>query len=225
MEEDRIAAGSHVLRRCAPDPTGAAPSIVVRSRFRFIKRFLLLPSRSIAVDHQRLEWGRDGCLEQAIALARGDAACGHLFSGECRLELAPKSAGAGWLYRQSESDGEVTAAGPANTVIDDFWSPEIVTASAVANPYTGRLWRIAAVDGRAVDRVGERTAWRYRIKSKTRGFLFFASRFERVLWFSDAAEVLRVCEYQIDYGFTHLAEFVRADLGVVPRHDCGKWFE
>jgi hypothetical protein len=110
-------------------------------------------------------------------------------------------------------------------MIDDLWSLDIVTARAVANPYTGRLWQIAAEGERVADRVSDRPAWRYRIKSETRGFLIFTSRFERVLWFAESGEVLRVCEYQRDYGFTHLAEFVRADLGIAPRHDCRRWFE
>ena len=225
VEGSREPVGLHRLRRCDGEAAEGRVASLVDSRFRFTKRFPLWPDFDVAVDHQRAYWHRGGKLIRAVSLSRGDAACRRLFYGECRMELRPTAQRGEWTFFRKDTDGVWTDLVPSGTVIDDMWSLDITRAPAVANLYTGRIWRIETVDGDARDDVAGRPARRYHIKSEVLGFLFITSRFERVLWFGSDGEVLRVCDFQENFGLDHVSEFVRKDLGIPPRHDCAKWFE
>lgn len=217
-------AGRHVLRRCRSD-SADSPAAVVTSRFRFAKRLALVSTMDIAVDHSWTEWRRDGRLIRLVAHARGGGACGSLVSGECRFELAAEEGGADRTLRRSGERGERVEAVPADALNNTMWNAEIVRARTIVDVYTGHVWTMRGAPDGAPDLVDGRPARRHHIRGEPKGFPWFASRYERVLWFDPEGEVLRVCDFHKDYGIDNLAEFVRADLGIAPRHDCARWFE
>lgn len=217
-------AGRHVLKTCRAE-TVDSPTAVVTSRFRFAKRLPLLPTMEIVVDHRWTEWRRDDRLVRLVAQARGSGACGSLDSGECRFELATEDGGTGRTLRRADEGGERVEAVPAEALNNTLWNVEIVRARTVVDVYTGRVWTMQGDADGVPDLVAGRAARRHHVKGEPQGFAMFASRYERVLWFDSAGEVLRVCDYHADFGIDNRAEFVRADLGIAPRRDCARWFE
>lgn len=233
MEKDRDPADEHSLTRClepSAEETSAEDKtkLYVLSSLRFVKRFKLIPPFKVSVDHTRLEEHHGGELARASSFVKGSAACTRLWWGECRIELERQPDGTAVLRRIDE-EGLHEEDAPEGTLVDDMWLKELVAAPAVANLYTGRLWRMTPDPEGVDDTVDGRPATRHHIRSHTRGVFFFTSRFERVMWFSKAtateeSRILKVCDYQQDYGFTHVSEFVREDLKIEPTGDCHKWF-
>ena len=223
MDSSDERAGSHVRSQCAQNVQSDGPSAVVTADLRFVKRFRILPDMALRVEFRHWEWQREAHLARILSFARGDAACRRLFRGECRFELAPRPGG--WGLSRHDADGERVDGAPPGAVLDDMWSPAIADAPAVINVYTGRIWRIERSLPGVSDTIAGRPAIRHRIESEVKGMLFWAARFARILWFSLDGEILRVCDFQEDFGLTHVSEFVRSELGVVPGRDCAHWFE
>ena len=147
--------GFHRLRRCKGEAAQARVVSLVDSHFRFTKRFLLWPDIDVAVDHQRTHWRHEGKLVRIVSLSRGDAACRRLFNGECRLEFKPSAQQEDWTFSRTDAYGDWTDVAPRGTVIDDMWSSAISRAPAVANLYTGRIWRIETIERNVFGRFGE----------------------------------------------------------------------
>lgn len=215
-------AGTHDFWTC--DPPGAGPVAIVLSRLRFPKDLgFPLPTLDIAVDHIRRDYRRADGRYRHDGFASGNAACRSLIDGACRTSMAPDDAG--WRFTRVDGGGPSVDRVPAGAVPDDFWDPSVVRADRVVNFYTGHVWRITPDPTGTPDPVQGRPATRYRLISEEKGFPLFTSRFDHILWFTAEGDLLRVCAYEQDLGFSHVAELVRRDLGIARQGDCARWFD
>ena len=213
---ERASVGRHIFRRCQAGSPGS-PEFVVTTRLRFAKR-VLVATLDIAVDHTVAAWRRDGRL---IAQARGSGACGQVVAGECRFELAQASGDGGPTLRRADATGERVERTPLGALYDAVWDADTVRAPILVDVYTGKIWTMRGDPAGVADDLDGRPARRHHIKAEPK----LTARYERVSWFAADGEVLRVCDFHREFGSENLAEFVRTDLGIMPRHDCARWIE
>lgn len=218
-------AGTHVYWDCRDLATRERPlAAIVLSRLRFEKDLgFPLPTVDIEIDHLRRDFTLADGRIRVEAFSMGNAACRSLIDGECRLGFAPT--GSGWRLSRFEGAGPSVSEAPAGTLPDDFWDPAVVSAKHVVNFYTGLIWDVTPDPEGTPDTVQGRAATRHRLVSEEKGFPLFTSRFEHILWFDSDGELLRVCDYEQDLGFSHFGEMVRRDMGIEPQGDCAAWFE
>jgi hypothetical protein len=88
------------------------PKVVQRVLGRLLGSDVTDPVLDVYMEEDRVVRVRTCCAAARRTRSPTRGACAHLFRGEWRLQRAPKQAGAGWLYRQSNGDREAAAADP-----------------------------------------------------------------------------------------------------------------